>query len=281
MGSIKLCASNNTYISSKNSTENYTSSRSVYVGMTSSDAVFRALLYFDLSTISGDIQIESAVLKMYSVQGSTCADKLNPYMIESKWDPDNVTWHNQPSIQPSVPGNAIELSTSGWYSWDITSMVQLWLRDSQRNYGLMIKSGENEGNLNIHQFHSSQTYIYKDYKPVLEIGYSHKSTVVLGSRDTANIIETIFACERSKYTAWQNTSVYSLYTFFVQNKGPYPACIRVQISPDKAAVFDEAAEYEVDSGNVQAIVPQRFGFYTRLACKAGCSTLRVWFQAQI
>lgn len=285
MGSVKLCASENTYISSKNPIENYGGSRAVYAGMDSSNAVYRTLLYFDLSTIPGDVQIESAVLRMYSVQDRTSAGQFTACMIESSWDPDNVTWNSQPPIQPPVSGNTVKISASGWYSWNITSMVQLWLADRQRNYGLMIISREDEENFDTHQFHSAQTYFYKEYKPVLEIEYRHKNAVVLSARDTANIIETIYACERNKYSAWQNTSVYSLYTFFVQNRGQYPACIRVQISPDKAAAFDEAAEYLVNPGNVQAIVPQRFGFYTRLACKASLynrnTKLKVWFQAQM
>lgn len=287
MANLMLTPSENVYISNKKPDKNFSNSSVLYAGTDMQKSFFRALLCFDLSLLPNDIIIEAAALRMYAGQSSegTVSGFFTPYAITAGWCEKEVTWDNQPEINLSIAGKTVEVAGTGWHTWDVTHLAQVWILGDDRNHGLMIKSQEREESLDLKKFISVKSYYNRTYRPQMELRYNYKNVYTLGARNTSNSYEFFKTSDLCMSTAWKNTSIYSIYTFFVYNSGSNPVHIHVQVSPDRSAVFNEAAEYIVAPGITEAIVPQRFGFFTRLAYKSVFfnrnTTLKVWFQAQV
>lgn len=275
-----------TYISSGKPDVNFSTSNYLYIGTDNHKSDQRTLMSFDLDLLPMDIIVESALLKMYadiSVDKSE-ASYFTPFLITSCWEEENVTWNLRPQINTSIEGETVQVSSSEWYTWDITNIAEIWINNRKDNNGLMIIASDDKIG-NVKRFHSSKGFYYKNYRPVLEIKYDFKNRFLISSRSTVNNIKNHITEDTICFSSWQNTSIYSTYTFFVQNIGNYPADIYVQVSPDRTAIFEEQAMYNIAPGCTEAIVPQRYGFFSRLAFKSyflGRKTsLMIWFQAQV
>ena len=287
MISIVLPYLKSTYISSVKPESNFIASYYLYAGTDSHGTGHnRILISFDLCLLPMDIIIESAILKMYAdVSGDTSTEGcFTPYLITSCWEEDDVTWNVQPTVDQLIAGKSAQVAASEWYSWDITNIVEAWVNQKAENNGLLLKATEDKiGDLK--RFHSSRGFYYKNFRPVLEVKYDFKNRFLLSSRNTVCNLFKYTAEDNVCFSSWQNSSVYSTYTFFVQNTGNYPANIYVQVSPDRSAIFEEQAMYNIAPGDTEAIVPQRFGFFTRLAYKSYVlgrkTSLMIWFQAQV
>lgn len=87
-----------------------------------------------------------------------------------------------------------------------------------------------------------------------------------------------------RYSDWLNTSNSSVYTFFIHNTGFRAAYIYAQVSPDKITIINDPYETEILPGETQAIVTQKYGFFTRIAFKSlvanNITNLKIIFQAQ-
>lgn len=286
MANLILLPCSNTYISSGKPDLNFMHSNLLYIGTDSSGAVYRALILFDLCSLPQDMVVESAVLRIYAGYSAERSRPgfFSPYIITTSWDEESVNWQNQPCTNLSVSGKPVEISSYGWYSMDITSIVQLWILGDGNNNGLMIKSSEDK-RLDIKSFHSFKSYYYRNYRPHMEIKFNYKNSFAMSGRGTSNVLESYRTGNTLSFSSWQDTSNYSMYTFFIQNHGNNAASVMVQISPDRAAACDEIEIYNIAPGTVEAVVPQKFGFYTRLAFKSFFyerpTDIKIWFQAQV
>lgn len=283
---LTLIPAQNTYVSSGKADKNFSSSNVLYAGSSASNFLYRTLLYFDMHLVPHNVEIESAILNMYAeyINTRNSSGFFTPYILTSSWDVEQVTWNSLPAFNSSIAGKTVEISTYGWQGWDITNIVKLWSANQSENYGLLLTSTEDIKN-DIKKFHSLKSYYYRQYRPFLEIKYDFKSNFTLSSRGIVDVCEQRKTDNEYLFSEWQNTSIYSTYTFFVQNMGSHPATIFVQISPDRRAVVNEPFMICVAPGAVEALVPQKFGFFTRLAYRSsfhGRSTsLKIWFQAQV
>lgn len=115
------------------------------------------LLRFDLTGLPDSViglnsasVIQEARLALYAVQGR--ADTvIGAYLLRREWEACAVTW-NQPWQEPSADGaqdrdsepwsEAAAERAPSWLEFDVTGLVQDWLRDPGNNYGLIIKSFE-------------------------------------------------------------------------------------------------------------------------------------------
>ncbi|MEM2983170.1 MAG: DNRLRE domain-containing protein, partial [Candidatus Bathyarchaeia archaeon] len=61
---------------------------------------------------------------------------LDAHRITSPWNED-VTWSTRPGFDPNVESSAY-ITGNGWYSWDLTSLVQQWINGTMDNYGVAI-----------------------------------------------------------------------------------------------------------------------------------------------
>jgi hypothetical protein len=277
--------SQNVFISSGKPHTNFAWSDLLFIGMGSHCCVKRMLIKFDLSLLPPDISIVKCSLKIYANNyRHTKASIVTPYALDSDWNEKTVDWNNQPDINKSIIGKTGEVTSTGWYGWDITDIVKTWILDKNNNYGLMLKSYEHK-HKDIKLYYSSENFKYKCCSPVLEIKFKKNNSFILFSRCTKNNHKVYKTSDNLKYSFAQNTSAFSMYTFFAKNIGNNPVSVFVQVSPDKHSTFDEAAIYNIPPGKTEAIVPQRYGAYSRLAFKSSASggntKLKVWFQAQV
>ncbi len=283
MASLGLHASKNTYVTEMRPDKNFYPEKAGYCGVDKKNNRYRYLIYFDLSALPLGIDLDSAVLKLYAPQNSGLNDYGNftPSMITSSWNEDTVSWDTMPQCSTAILADAVRVGYPGWYQWDITKMAQMWTSNSHNNHGLVLKSLEDRQN-DIKEFYTS----YCQYcKPSLEIAYHSRPSVKLDSRGITNAAEEYGTKNELSYTNWVNTSSYSMYTFFLQNRGDSPAEAFVQISPDKLAIADERCIYGIDPDRTEAVVPVKYGFFTRIAFRSTGNNkhtrLQIWFQAQV
>lgn len=285
MPSLVLVPCWNAYISSGKPDISFASSNLLYAGVNPHGFIYRSLMYVDLHMLPADMAVDSAILRMYadhSLSKSGTA-RIAPVIAATAWNEADVTWNSQPGLNPSVTGSTANVFEGGWYSWDVTNLMNMWLLDRSNNFGFAMKSAEETGT-DLKSFYSAK-HGYARNRPSIEVKYNRKEDLCIGSRSTASVSETYSSENEQGFSSWQNTSTYSLYTFFVQNTGRNPVQLSVQVSPDRSAVFQEAACYILAPGSTEAVVPQRFGYYTRIAFKS-CfanrySHIKIWFQAQV
>lgn len=170
-----------TYIQFYLPTNNYCESPELYV-VTSNKAV--TLLRFELTNLpeetaglNSDATILEATLQLYTVQGNAGV-LMGIYLPHQPWDPCVVTW-NTPWEQPGADGpsdresdpwvEATVEQAEGWMAFDVTSLVQYWLREPAQNYGMIIKSFDMS--VPSHHIFFSGDHPGSDTRPKLTIKY--------------------------------------------------------------------------------------------------------------
>jgi hypothetical protein len=86
--------------------------------------VRRLLLHFDLST--------------HLPQGTTI---YRAHRVVDEWSELSVTWTNQPASAEGYGSTAIPLAF-GWYSFDVTALVQARMNGTAAENGIMIRGPE-------------------------------------------------------------------------------------------------------------------------------------------
>jgi hypothetical protein len=143
-----------TYLQFYRPDENYCDSGELYVVTTDKAAT---LIRFDLTRLPGPIAgldssavVVQATLELYAVQGNKGVE-LGLYLPRGLWDPCTVSWSrpwekagaNGLSDRESGPfQNVSTKSDPQWIEFDVTALVQYWLREPQGNFGMLIKSFE-------------------------------------------------------------------------------------------------------------------------------------------
>lgn len=145
-------ACSDTYIQFYLPTDNHCASPELYV-VTSNKAA--TLLRFDLTAppegvvgLNAAAMVVEAKLELYAVQGNAGV-VMGIYLPHGPWDPCAVTW-DTPWEKPGADGisdrehepqvEGITEGAPGWTVFDVTQLVQYWLREPSQNYGVIIKS---------------------------------------------------------------------------------------------------------------------------------------------
>lgn len=128
------------------------------------------LIHFDLTKLpdkvvglNADSHIHEATLYLYAVQGQANT-VIGVYQPRRPWDACTVTW-NTPWQGPGADGaldrdpeprvEAKEKEIPGYLEINLIGIIQEWLRDPERNYGLLLKCFEQRIPSH-HVFHSSE-----------------------------------------------------------------------------------------------------------------------------
>jgi hypothetical protein len=152
-----------------------------------STAPERSLLEFDLSTIPATTVIDSAVFQMYLDFWCGKNDTAKAYKVTNQWlegdgESTGVTWDYRDKSVPeawNVVGGDYDTATygsfnvksTGWYSMDLTSLVQEWLDGSSPNYGIiLVPKHAPVSHENIYL--SSENTLSANLRPKLTITYS-------------------------------------------------------------------------------------------------------------
>jgi hypothetical protein len=97
------------------------------------------LVEFDLSAIIGwSINVDSATLEVYEKTVGDTGVSYGVYRIQESWEEDTVIWANRPSWGASAFDVVTSDSSPGWWSFDVTALVQHWIDETYPNYGFAI-----------------------------------------------------------------------------------------------------------------------------------------------
>jgi Zn-dependent metalloprotease len=139
--SVTLTSKADAYIDSGLPTTNFGLSTALHVGQLTTSRFSRALIRFDFSPIPPNAIIQSAILQMYNSGGSTMPASLTVgiYRLDGNWSEIGVRWSIQPARAAIGKSTPIGL-TNGYYSWEITDLVQDWVDGARPNFGLALLS---------------------------------------------------------------------------------------------------------------------------------------------
>ena len=108
----------------------------------------RLLSYFDVSAIPTGSIISQATLEYDLYNGQYIQATLGVYRVTTnwlagqRWITKGGDWvDSQGASQGTVPVHAIFANYNGWYTWDVTPIVQAWVSGAAPNYGLIVVTG--------------------------------------------------------------------------------------------------------------------------------------------
>ncbi|NOX63547.1 MAG: DNRLRE domain-containing protein [Chloroflexi bacterium] len=118
--------------------------------------IMAPILRFDLSRIPANAHIVDARLGLWTLaQSNENPATVGLYKVNRPWNVNEVTWDEAAQGDPwASPGaNAVPADREGqpvsvqivdatrkWYEWDVTLLVQNWLRQPEANNGVVLKA---------------------------------------------------------------------------------------------------------------------------------------------
>lgn len=273
------------YITNQNPLTNSGPTQILYVGKNYSAYLYRTLFKFDVEQFSKCYQLDNAKLYIYvNNRVSTVLTYVTPYLITEDWDISTLNWNNQPDVDTYFIGSTENITTTpGWYAFDVTNLVKIWLIQSPEG-SLELRVNEEASAPNIISLYS-ELYTNPTYRPYIECSFIESYGASLNLRKTFNFYKEYTATNTIAYSDWVSISTYSTYTYFVENIGSYPVEVTLQMSPDQSAIVDDLYTVNILSSQTEAIVAPKYSFYIRL--KFRCteslqqSNIKVWIQAQV
>ena len=139
----------------------------------SASTIVRMYIKFDLSSITADVRIVDADLKLYQYDDIGSDNfAIGLYKITGDWGESTIDWNTQPTSSTDAEvTNNINAGAITWESWDIDTLVQGWLDGTITNYGMMLKdTGESSVNT-IAYFYTSDYTTDTTKRPKLVISY--------------------------------------------------------------------------------------------------------------
>lgn len=143
---VRVNVSQDAYISSLHSNNNYGADTSLRLGWQSGayDAV-RVMLQYDLGGIPSNATVNNATLYIYQSQSIPSNDypmTFRAQFVNASWTEYGVTWNNANYLGGvTLPLEDIN-NADGWKSANVTSLIHTWQSGSQPNHGLIITGDE-------------------------------------------------------------------------------------------------------------------------------------------
>ncbi len=130
----------------------------------------RSLIYFGVeSSVPVYSEVTAASLSLFVTTSSPLSSTLTLRRVSSDWS-ENTNWVEQPSFEEVIATTEIAGGFTGWVSWDVSLVVDDWVKRKVPNLGFLIISEETTEVTNGANFYSSN---YPDFTliPKLEISY--------------------------------------------------------------------------------------------------------------
>jgi hypothetical protein len=191
MATVTLNPSADTLLNANQTTTNYGSSTSFYVGEDNAGSgVWRSLIKFDLSSYA-DATVNSATLRLHvKSDRSSNARAIRCYKVKRDWVESEATWNiystgnswgtagcaDTTNDREASDMGAVTLANneSGWIEITLTaSEVEEWLDGTDSNYGMLLKN-DTENN-DAYQYESSED---ATYPPELVLNYTPAGTAL-------------------------------------------------------------------------------------------------------
>ncbi|HEX2925892.1 MAG TPA: DNRLRE domain-containing protein [Ruminiclostridium sp.] len=281
-----------TYINSAAPDINYNSSPVFWVGEQGSSTFYRTLIKFDLSFIPVGSSIISSNLNLYMDYDASdvgLETTITPYAVIDSWDVSGVTWGTRSALNNFITGGSTNVSIPGYYSFNVTELIDKWVNGGLTNNGMELKAEELELFENKRFVSSNESDPDKQaYKPVLVIQYdpgravSTNINAVITGHDVDTAHETVITSDTYQVTETRNTSDRTLVSFFVNNLSVNKADVGIEVSTDGINFLRE--NYNTVSQGMQIFIPGYYATYTRLFYKSNVdgnpATLSIDYVAQ-
>ncbi len=169
--------------------------------------VYRILMRFDVGTVPTGSYIDEANLWMYQNPGGKGNDvSLNIHSLSMPFAEEEVNW-NRASVADfwTAPGGDFSAGSfcykvldnvAGWKSFDITGLVECWVRGTITNNGMIFVPDES-GADSAKDFISSDELSWPSYRPYLLVNYTLQGnegayeSKALGSPEETNALFTL------------------------------------------------------------------------------------------
>lgn len=166
------------------------------------DGKKRTLYRFDVSSIPSGAVIVNATLELYLLNGAGIPVTMEAREVLETWvegsglntapfTTNGVSWDTQPLFGGTAVGAQTVGSTSGWYTFSLTDLVQQWVNGSKPNYGVaLVDRNEATIAVNYKTFASSENADIAK-RPVLRIQFAAPVVAVTGVDVTPSTVSLI------------------------------------------------------------------------------------------
>lgn len=119
---------------------NYQLSTELRAGYDSTTGKVRSYVKYSGLPSLGNAYIISSTFTAYGYTNVAYGNNapIELHRVYSDWSSGSITWNNAPSFNSSAEYTA-NVSSPGWYSWDITQLTRDWYKGAQGNYGFVLK----------------------------------------------------------------------------------------------------------------------------------------------
>ncbi|MBK8048002.1 MAG: fibronectin type III domain-containing protein [Anaerolineales bacterium] len=167
-GAVTIYPSQDVYIASGMPNNNLNGSNHTLVGWYAAEQAVRTMIQFNLGQLPSGSRISSATLYLYvdmALPPNDGSMRLAGAPITGGWSEGSVTWNSGAGLYNSQFTLGDVGAGTGWYAFDLTSLVQSWL-NGQSNNGLMIIGDETPSLSRSRMFRSRE---FANYSPSLVV----------------------------------------------------------------------------------------------------------------
>ena len=142
----------------------------------------RGLLKYEPTTVSipEKAKIEKATLSMYRVCGNSYNVPVGAYRLTEDWNEAKATYADNGyglawcggAYASDVYSTTNVNGKQQWYNWDITSMVQQWTDETNKNYGVLLMEEKGGPRGYVGFVSSDNSCMEQKYHPKWDITYS-------------------------------------------------------------------------------------------------------------
>jgi hypothetical protein len=151
-GLLGYAGASDTYVTALNQSANLATQAGLIIR---NDSTYEGLLQFEMLSIPAGAIINQATLRLYSYsRDSTVPMDVQVYALLRPWVDTQANWGQASTANPwALPGaNGLltdrstdpaatrsVLSSSGWYTFEVTALVRGWIANPQLNYGMLLR----------------------------------------------------------------------------------------------------------------------------------------------
>ncbi len=156
----------------------------LYVGYYNENTwkIQRSILKFDISGVPTGTRVIDASLQLYKYHCSDNTIDIDAHRITQNWTESSSTWNTYDGTNPwsSAGGDydstvidttTVDTTTGVWDAWNITTLARDWNEGIYSNYGVLLKSVDEEAPSNDKWYRSSDYSTHTSLRPKLVISY--------------------------------------------------------------------------------------------------------------